>query len=62
MTGFMENPIVLTDAERVELNQRAASRSWRADDFKGIRAGQHFSEGQVRPLSNHRKGNTALQV
>jgi hypothetical protein len=42
----MENPIVLMDAERVELNQRAASRSWRADDFKGIHAGQHFGDGQ----------------
>jgi len=27
MMVFMENTIVLTDAERMELNQRAASRS-----------------------------------
>jgi hypothetical protein len=31
MVVFMENTIVLTDAERMELNQRAASRSGRAD-------------------------------
>jgi len=33
----MRNPIVLTDAERVELNQRAASRSGRADDARRAR-------------------------
>jgi transposase len=32
-----ERPIVLTDAERVELNQRAASRSGRADDARRAR-------------------------
>src|SRR5271157_1547114 len=37
MIGFMENPIVLTDAERMELNQRAASRSGRADDARRAR-------------------------
>jgi len=31
---FMENAIVLTDSERVELNQRVASRSGRADDAR----------------------------
>jgi len=31
---FMENTIVLTDAERMELNQRAASRSGRADSAR----------------------------
>jgi hypothetical protein len=30
MIVFMENTIVLTDAERLELNQRVASRSGRA--------------------------------
>src|ERR1700680_1362050 len=34
---FMENTIVLTDAERIELNQRAASRSGRADDARRAR-------------------------
>jgi len=34
---FMENAIVLTDAERVELNQRAPSRSGRADDARRAR-------------------------
>ena len=34
---FMENTIVLTDAERMELNQRAASRSGRADDARRAR-------------------------
>src|SRR5882724_3840426 len=37
MIGCMRNPIVLTDAERVELNQRAASRSGRADDARRAR-------------------------
>jgi len=37
MIGFMENSIVLTDAERGELNQRAASRSGRADDARRAR-------------------------
>src|SRR3974390_925239 len=31
---FMENTIVLTDSERMELNQRAASRNGRADDAR----------------------------
>ena len=34
---FMENTIVLTEAERMELNQRAASRSGRADDARRAR-------------------------
>ena len=34
---FMENAIVLTDSERLELNQRAASRSGRADDVRRAR-------------------------
>ena len=33
----MSNPIVLTDAERLELEQRAASRSGRADDARRAR-------------------------
>jgi transposase len=33
----MENTIVLTDSERLELNQRAASRSGRADDARRAR-------------------------
>jgi transposase len=33
----MENAIVLTDAERMELNQRAGSRSGRADDARRAR-------------------------
>src|SRR6266480_1128420 len=37
MMVFMENTIVLTDAERMELNQRAASRSGRADDARRAR-------------------------
>src|ERR1700739_164035 len=37
MIGFMKNPIVLTDAERIELKQRAASRSGRDDDARGPR-------------------------
>src|SRR3989442_11138887 len=37
MIGCMRNPIVLTDAERGELNQRAASRSGRADDARRAR-------------------------
>src|SRR5258705_13933058 len=34
MIGCMRNPIVLGDAERVELNQLATSRSGRADDAR----------------------------
>jgi hypothetical protein len=34
---FMENTIVLTDSERLELNQRAARRSGRADDARRAR-------------------------
>jgi transposase len=34
MIGFMENPIKLTEAERMELNQRVSSRSGRADDAR----------------------------
>jgi transposase len=34
MMVFMENTIVLTDSERVELSQRATSRSGRADDAR----------------------------
>jgi hypothetical protein len=34
---FMENTIVLTDSERLELSQRAASRSGRADDARRAR-------------------------
>ena len=34
MMVFMENMIVLTDAERMELSQRATSRSGRADDAR----------------------------
>src|ERR1700689_5556006 len=37
MIACMENTIVLTEAERVELNQRAASRSGRADDARRAR-------------------------
>ena len=37
MMVFMENTIVLTDAERRELRQRAASRSGRADDARRAR-------------------------
>src|SRR6195256_3489324 len=37
MMVFMENTTVLTDAERMELNQRAASRSGRADDARRAR-------------------------
>src|ERR1700758_863290 len=37
MMVFMENTIVLTDSERLELNQRAASRSGRADDARRAR-------------------------
>src|ERR1019366_7172373 len=33
----MENTIVLTDAERIEPNQRAASRSGQADDARRAR-------------------------
>src|SRR5690348_6269386 len=35
--AFMKNAIVLTEAERRELNQRAASRSGRADDARRAR-------------------------
>ena len=35
--GDMANTIVLTEEERAELNQRAASRSGRADDARRIR-------------------------
>src|SRR5467141_3182731 len=37
MIVLMENTIVLTDPERMELNQRAASRSGRADDARRAR-------------------------
>src|SRR5258705_4380887 len=37
MMMFMENIIILTDAERMELNQRAASRSGRGDDARRAR-------------------------
>jgi transposase len=37
MIVFMENTIVLTETERIELNQRAASRSGRADDARRAR-------------------------
>ena len=37
MIVFMENTIVLTDAERMELNERASSRSGRADDARRAR-------------------------
>src|ERR1700691_629837 len=37
MIVCMENTIVLTEAERVELNQRASSRSGRADDARRAR-------------------------
>ena len=37
MTVFMESTIVLTEPERIELNQRAASRSGRADDARRAR-------------------------
>jgi transposase len=37
MIACMENTIVLTEAERMELNQRAASRSGRADDARRAR-------------------------
>ena len=37
MMVVMENNIVLTDSERLELNQRAASRSGRADDARRAR-------------------------
>src|ERR1700722_13736319 len=37
MIVFMENTIVLTEAERIELSQRAASRSGRADDARRAR-------------------------
>src|SRR5487761_2766183 len=37
MMVAMENTIVLTDSERLELNQRAASRSGRADDARRAR-------------------------
>src|SRR5258708_14820722 len=37
MMVFMENTIVRTDDERLELNQRAARRSGRADDARRAR-------------------------
>src|ERR1700758_2520166 len=37
MIVCMENTIVLTEAERMELNQRASSRSGRADDARRAR-------------------------
>src|ERR1039457_2958805 len=37
MIACMENTIVLTEAERMELNQRASSRSGRADDARRAR-------------------------
>src|SRR5271163_3893220 len=37
MTVCLENTIVLTEAERMELSQRAASRSGRADDARRAR-------------------------
>jgi hypothetical protein len=37
MIACMENAIVLTEAERMELNQRASSRSGRADDARRAR-------------------------
>src|ERR1700719_1754143 len=37
MMVFMENTIALTDAERLELNQRATSRSGRVDDARRAR-------------------------
>jgi transposase len=37
MIGFMGNPIKLTEAERMELNQRVSSRSGRADDARRAR-------------------------
>jgi transposase len=36
MTALMESAIVVTDAERMELNQRAASRSGGADDARAM--------------------------
>jgi hypothetical protein len=36
MIVFVKNTIVLTDAERMELNQRAASRSGRAHDARRV--------------------------
>src|SRR6267154_1431066 len=40
MIVLMENTIVLTDPERMELNQRMASRSGRADEARRAR-GHH---------------------
>src|SRR5258707_10805074 len=37
MMVFMENTIVLTDADSMELNRRAGSRSGRADDARRAR-------------------------
>lgn len=37
MMVSMENTIVLTDSERLELNQRVASRSGRANDARRAR-------------------------
>ena len=44
---FMENAIVLTDSERVELNQRVASRSGRADDARRARLMLLLDAGQT---------------
>src|SRR3974377_2130737 len=47
MMVFMENAIVLTDSERVELNQRVASRSGRADDARRARLMLLLDAGQT---------------
>ena len=47
MMLFMENTIVLTDSERLELNQRAASRSGRADDARRARLMLLLEAGQT---------------
>jgi transposase len=44
---FMENTIVLTDSERLELNQRAGSRSGRADDARRARLMLLLEAGQT---------------
>ena len=43
----MGNPIVLTEAERVELNERAASRSGRADDARRARLVLLLDQGRT---------------
>src|SRR5712691_1017433 len=48
MIVFMENTIVLTDSERLELNQRAASRSGRADDARRARLMLLLEAGHTR--------------